>query len=142
MTDLFVIDTSVLISAHLSPFTPPRQAYDLAHHRGMVVFSKATFHEFASTFTREKFERYHSLENRLRMIELVEHKGYFKEATIKLTVCRDPNDDMFLELAVSCNASAIVTSDPDLLALHPIPIGQAGLPGIPILSPTDFLKTN
>lgn len=133
MTDLFVIDTGVLISAHLLPNTTPRQAYNRARQKGIVVFSKATFQEFASTFTREKFDKYQPLETRLRMIDLVERRGLFKETSVKLAICRDPNDDMFLELAVSCKASVIVTSDPDLLALHPFS-------GINMLSPADFLK--
>lgn len=133
MTDFFVIDTSTLISAHLSPHTAPRQAYDLARQKGITVFSRDTFHEFATRFTREKFERYQSLENRLNMIKLIEQRAFFKEVSIKITTCRDSNDDMFLELAVSCNASAIISSDPDLLVLHPFQ-------NIPILSPTNFLK--
>lgn len=132
MTDLFVIDTGVLISAHLLPHSAPRQA-DLARQRGLAVFSKATFHEFATTFTREKFERYQPLENRLKMIALIEDRGHFKETDIQITECRDPNDNKFLELAVSCKASAIISSDTDLLMLHPFR-------DIPILTPTDFLK--
>jgi len=134
MTDLFIIDTNVLISAHLLPQSAPRQAYDLARQRGIPVFSKATFHEFATTFTREKFERYQPLENRIKMIKLVEERGHFKEVSVKITECRDPNDDMFLELAVSCMATAIISSDPDLLLLHPFR-------SIPILSPANFLRT-
>jgi len=134
MTDLFILDTSVLISAHLLPHSTPRQAYDLARQRGFPVFSKSTFHEFATTFTREKFERYQSLENRIKMIELVEERGHFKEVSVNITECRDPNDDMFLELAVSCMATAIISNDPDLLLLHPFR-------SIPILSPADFLRT-
>jgi putative PIN family toxin of toxin-antitoxin system len=133
VTNLFVIDTSVLISAHLLPLSTPRRAYDKARQSGILVFSKATFHEFASTFTREKFEKYQSLEARLSLIELIERRSFFKEPTIKLAICRDPNDDMFLELAVSCHAATIVTSDPDLLALHPFN-------GINIFSPADFLQ--
>ena len=133
MTDLFVIDTGVLISAHLLPQSAPRQAYDLARQKGIAVFSKATFHEFATTFTREKFEPYQSLENRLKMISLIEERGHFKETYVQITECHDPNDNKFLELAVSCKASAIISSDTDLLILHPFR-------DIPILTPTDFLK--
>lgn len=133
MTDLFVIDTNVLISAHLLPQSATRQAYDLVWKKGIAVFSKATFHEFATTSTREKFERYQQLENRLRMIGLIEDRSHFKEATVQITECRDPKDNMFLELAISCAASAIISSDPDLLLLHPFR-------GIPILSPADFLN--
>lgn len=34
-------------------------------------------------------------------------------------VSRDPNDDMFIALAVAGNASCIVTEDKDLLVLNP-----------------------
>jgi uncharacterized protein len=133
MTKLFVVDTSTLISAHLLPESKPRKAYDLVCSLGVTVFSISTFHEFGTTFTREKFERYQSLDNRLLMIKFIEQRSHFKEISIRLKVCRDPTDDMFLELALGCGASAIITSDPDLLELNPFR-------EIPILSPADFLK--
>ncbi|WP_459868116.1 putative toxin-antitoxin system toxin component, PIN family [Endothiovibrio diazotrophicus] len=49
-----------------------------------------------------------------------------------MTECRDPKDNKFLELAVAGGASALITGDQDLLALHPFR-------GIPILAPADFL---
>jgi putative PIN family toxin of toxin-antitoxin system len=48
--------------------------------------------------------------------------------------CRDPRDDMILEVAVNGAANAIVTGDGDLLTLHPFM-------GVPILSPADWLRT-
>ena len=50
--------------------------------------------------------------------------------TIK--ACRDPKDDMFLELAVNGNANYIITGDDDLLSLNPFR-------EIKILTPNDFL---
>jgi predicted nucleic acid-binding protein len=47
--------------------------------------------------------------------------------------CRDPKDDKFLELALSAQASCLVTGDQDLLVLHPFR-------GIPILTPAAFLE--
>jgi predicted nucleic acid-binding protein len=46
--------------------------------------------------------------------------------------CRDAKDDKYLELALAAGADMIVSSDEDLLVLHP-------WRGIPILSPADFL---
>jgi len=46
--------------------------------------------------------------------------------------CRDTSDDIILALAVSANADVIVSSDNDLLTLHP-------WRGISILTPAQFL---
>ncbi|MDT8447449.1 MAG: putative toxin-antitoxin system toxin component, PIN family [bacterium] len=40
------------------------------------------------------------------------------EPQVKIKKCRDPHDDMFLELAVAGNAQVILSGDQDLLALH------------------------
>ncbi len=47
-------------------------------------------------------------------------------------LCRDPKDNQFLALAQVAEADAIVTSDEDLLVMHP-------WCQIPILSPAGFL---
>lgn len=52
----------------------------------------------------------------------------------QIRACRDPNDDKFLEVAVNGEADLIVSSDQDLLALHPFM-------DVPILSPADYLKS-
>ena len=53
--------------------------------------------------------------------------------TQSLEVCRDPKDDKFLELAVSAQASYLVTNDKDLLVLNPF---QA----VGVRMRTDFLS--
>ena len=45
--------------------------------------------------------------------------------------CRDPDDRVFLELAIASGADIVVTGDADLLAL-------AGKAGVPILTPAEF----
>jgi uncharacterized protein len=50
-----------------------------------------------------------------------------------ITACRDPKDNKFLELAITAEASCIVTGDQYLLVLHPFD-------NITICSPPDFLK--
>jgi uncharacterized protein len=52
---------------------------------------------------------------------------------IAVTASRDPKDDKFLELAVSANASCVITGDKDLLILHPFR-------GIPIVNAVDFIN--
>ena len=51
----------------------------------------------------------------------------------RITACRDPTDDKFLELAVNGRADLIVSADADLLALNPFH-------GIPIVTPAVFVQ--
>jgi len=51
----------------------------------------------------------------------------------RIMACRDPKDDIVLEVAVTGRADFIVTGDNDLLVLHPFE-------GIPIIGPAEFLK--
>jgi uncharacterized protein len=55
------------------------------------------------------------------------------EPVVKITACRDPKDDMFLELALTANADCIISRDEDLLVLHPFE-------NIPILNTSDFMR--
>lgn len=49
-------------------------------------------------------------------------------------LCRDPKDDMYLELALSGKADCIITGDPDLLVLN-------SFENIPIITPKEFLDS-
>lgn len=55
------------------------------------------------------------------------------DVDVRITACRDPKDDKFLELAVSGHATHIVSGDSDLVALNPFQ-------GIQILPPHSFLE--
>ena len=50
----------------------------------------------------------------------------------RVTDCRDPKDDLFLELALASGAGILVSSDNDLLVLHP-------WRGVRILRPAEYL---
>lgn len=60
-------------------------------------------------------------------------KAKFVDVTRKITVCRDPHDDKFLECAVAGNADYIVSADEDLLSLR-------GFEGIPIIDLPTFWR--
>jgi hypothetical protein len=54
------------------------------------------------------------------------------DPVVRVTDCRDPKDDKYLELALAAGAEVIVSSDDDLLVLHP-------WRGTRILNPADYL---
>lgn len=53
--------------------------------------------------------------------------------TERISACRDPTDDKFLEVAVNCRADIIVSGDAELLVLSPFR-------GIPIVTPAAFVQ--
>ena len=133
MNNAFVFDTNALISAHLLDKSASRKAYNKAIDNGVLIYSAETFDEFANTFIRSKFEKYLPLEKRMSVIGEFQARGALIKTRIVISICRDPNDNKFLELAISANASCIITGDKDLLILNPFR-------GIPILNAADFIN--
>jgi putative PIN family toxin of toxin-antitoxin system len=130
---LFVFDTNTFISAALIKGSVNDLALDKAFKTGKVLISAASFAEFTEVLFRRKFDKYLTDTRRLEVLQKIERDTLFCEVSVTITACRDPKDDKFLELALSANASAIITGDKDLLTLHPFR-------NISIISPADFLQ--
>ena len=133
MNSIFIFDTNCLISAHLLPSSVNREAFNKAMKTGMLVYSEETMAEWVEVFTRPKFDKYISLEDRLNVIAVFETRSQLINITEQIIACRDPKDDKFLSLAVTANASCIITGDKDLLVLNPFQ-------NITIVNPAEFLK--
>jgi putative PIN family toxin of toxin-antitoxin system len=127
-----VFDTNVLVSALLLPDSKPRQALEQALLKGRVLLSFATLAELYEVLGRKKFLRYIDEEDIRSFLAALTREAEWVEVNVRIAVCRDPKDDKFLELAVSGNATHIVTGDADLIALNPFR-------GIEILPPHRFL---
>jgi uncharacterized protein len=131
---VFVFDTNALISAHLLRKSVSAEALNRALRLGRLIFSDATFNEFAEVLYRKKLDKYFEESEREEILFALTLKNLQLKPVIEIKACSDPKDDMFLELAVSAEASCIISGDPHLLELHPFR-------GIPILNAADFLKT-
>jgi len=119
MTNRFVLDTNVLISALLFKTSVPFRAIELAEKQGIILYSEATLNELEQVLNRKKFNKYLSLEDRQLFLLKFISSSQLVSITENITVCRDEKDNQFLELAVSGNANLIVTGDMDLLVLSP-----------------------
>ena len=110
----------------------PRQAWDRARETGVILASHDTLAELGSVLHRPKLAGYLSLSEitvflaeLARVVELV-------AITQRITLCRDPRDDKFLELAIAGRADFLVTGDVDLLTLDPFH-------GTAIMDPATYL---
>ena len=128
-----VFDTNVIVSAALFEHSKPAQALNKAFNDGEVLVSQTTEKELEEIFFRTKFDPYTTIEERTEFLHYFFQQATKIEITKKVSICRDPKDNMILELAVSGQADVIITGDKDLLDLNPFE-------GVPVLLPTDFLK--
>ena len=129
----FVVDTNIVVSAVLFPQSVPRQALDHAQNIGVVLVLALTLTELQQVLSRSKFDRYVPLEQRESFLQQLTNTTQLVQVTESIDACRDPKDNQYLELAVSGQASVIVTGDQDLLVLHPFR-------DISIVTPQIFLQ--
>ena len=127
-----VFDTNVAVSAALQPRSTPRRAVDLILERGTLLLSIRALAELNEVLRRTRFDRYLRVERRLEFLATLLREAELVEVTETVSVCRDPDDDKFLELAVSGAATHIISGGEDLLTLNPFR-------GISVLSPQDFV---
>ncbi len=127
-----VFDTGVLVSAVLLPRSIPRQAFELAMGAGRLLASQSTVDELEEVLRRPKFNKYVSDQVRLEFLAALVSEIEIVPITQTINVCRDATDNKFLELAIAGRASHIVSSDSELLILHPFR-------GVAILRPHEFL---
>lgn len=128
-----VIDTNVYISAAISPHGKPNKVVFDAIRRGILLASTETFEELRTRLQRPRFLKYTTLEKRDAFLQLIWDESLFIAITETITACTDPDDDKFLELAVSGQADYIITGN--IKDFPPSPFQ-----GIPILRPAEFLE--
>jgi len=83
------------------------------------MVSLKTLEELRHVLNRKKFDRYIDSEAKKDFLVVLVGGSNLVEPTSEITVCRDPKDNMILELAVTGKANFIITGDDDLLVLNP-----------------------
>jgi putative PIN family toxin of toxin-antitoxin system len=116
---LIVFDVSTLIGAAIIRGSVPRQAFDSAIARDRIALSAAVYAELIAVLDRPRLARF--INPHLRdelVVSLVATAMWFDPAE-RVRECRDAKDDKYLELALAADAGIIVSSDNDLLVMHP-----------------------
>ncbi len=98
-----------------------------------IVFSRETFGELADVLmTRPPFDEL-SRELRGAFLGHLSERGIWRRPVTQTVKCKDPDDQPFLDLAVSSEADFQVTRDSDLLAIGRVAATR-------ILTPENFLN--
>lgn len=127
-----VFDASTLVGALLKEGSVPERALLLARSLETICLSTAVESEIREVFARPKFRTYLRPARPAHILAILTAAAWNVEPTERVTDCRDPKDNKYLELALATGARTIVSSDDDLLVLHP-------WRGIDIVTPSAFV---
>ena len=125
-------DASTVVSAALKADSVPERTLLRAEEADVFALSAAVDAEISGVLNRPKFARAISRRRRDRVLRILRGAAIWFDPVVRVTDCRDPKDDKYLELALAAGAEIIVSSDDDLLMLHP-------WRGTRILNPADYL---
>ena len=131
-----VFGTNTLIRAGIRPQgTVGPVLLRLRHGEYTLLYAWPLLEELIDVLNRPRIrDKYHlTLQDIQTVVGLILLRGEGVAPTERITACRDPKDDKFLEVAVAGKADVIVSGAQDLLVLHP-------LAGIPIVPPNAFLQ--
>ena len=98
----------------------------------VFALSRAVEQEIGGVLSRPKFARAIRQERRDYILNALRNTAVWFEPEVRVTDCRDPKDNKYLELALAASAAMIVSRDEDLLVLDP-------WRGVRILRPAEYL---
>jgi putative PIN family toxin of toxin-antitoxin system len=131
-----VVDTNILVRAVIRPQgTVGPVLLRLRQGEYTLLYARSLLEELIDVLNRPRIrDKYRLTGGDIQtVLGLILLRGEEVTPLERITACRDPKDDKFLEVAVAGQADAIVSGDQDLLVLHPYA-------GIPIVTPRAFLR--
>lgn len=128
-----ILDNNVIISYLISENSTPGKCVEHCLKRDILCTSKQIIAELESKLSLTKFAKYFTIDDVQEFIESYKLVSKLFTTTNKLKICRDPKDDMFLELALKAKADFIITGDKDLLSLKEYKSTE-------IITPAEYLK--
>jgi len=127
-----VLDTNVLMSAIFWSGTPSKILDAWQEERLKLVISPDILDEYIRV--GQILEKKYLQTNIQTLIDRIAIKSeLLSPIPISPLICEDPDDDKFIEAALSGNCSLIVTGDKLLLKVN-------GYQNLQIITPSDFVK--
>ncbi|MBI3988170.1 MAG: putative toxin-antitoxin system toxin component, PIN family [candidate division NC10 bacterium] len=138
-----LVDTNVWVSALLNPSGPPAQLKN-AWVDGLfdVIVCLPVLEEIADVLQRPRIQRKYKIHKHeiVQYLRLITGRAILVPVTGTVTGCRDPDDNLLLEAAITGGAKYLVTRDDDLKRDLDL-ILQMRQHGVRVVSVSQFLKT-
>ena len=112
-----ILDTNWYVSASINR-NSSRRLYELLTRENLTIFySRELLEEYQAVISRKKFNKYISIHQANRFINLVMTRLAPVEIKSPVHKSRDTKDNFLLSMSIDCTADYLVTGDPDLLEL-------------------------
>lgn len=129
---VIVFDVSTLVGVAIRENSTSDRALRHALRTDQVAVSEPMLAELLDVLHRPRPAHFPNPDLRAALLNQLLALGVPFVPAVRVTDCRDPKDDKYLELALAARATSLVSSDDDLLVLHP-------RRGIRIVQPADYL---
>ena len=127
-----VLDTNVLVAGLLSPFGPCGGIVRLVTSGDLILcFDARILSEYREVLSRPKF--HFNPDQVAALLDYIEHQGWVTAGVPLSEPLPDPDDEPFLEIAISSQASYLVTG-------NKIHFPSKSCRGVKVVSPAEFLK--
>ena len=105
-----VLDTNILVSALLQPLGPSAQLFLRCLNGSLqLCLTGSIFAEYEEVISRPRLKRSPDvIAGTLRTIRDI---GLWVKPSARVTICSDPDDDVFLECAQAANARYVITGN-------------------------------
>jgi putative PIN family toxin of toxin-antitoxin system len=131
--DRIIVDTNLWIHFLLSDKWQVLGGM-IEEHEVTLIFSEELLQEFIEVTQRPKFKKYFQLRDVEAFLKAIRTRAIFVEVTAQISICRDPNDNFLLALAIDGAATHLLTGDKDLLVLKKVKKTK-------IITVSDYLKS-
>ena len=129
---LVVVDVNLVVSAALKATSTPALALLAARTEARLAMSQAVQGDYIEVLSRPKFAKALPQARPDAFLSSLLSDAVMFEPAVRVCDCRDPDDDIYLELTLVAGAEAILSGDANLLVLTP-------WRGIPILTASAYL---
>lgn len=130
---MIVFDVSSLVGAAIRRDGIPERALRRALEADTLAPSRAVADELLDVFHRPRLARYLDPVLGADVLGSVLSCAVWFDPAVRVLDCRDAKDNKYLELALAAGAGTLVSSDDDLLVLHP-------WHGVRVLRPAEYLS--
>lgn len=112
-----VVDTNVWVSALINPRGAPAQVLGAYRDRCFtLITSEVMLEELREVLSRPRIAKKYGVRGRDvdTLVDLMRRHATMVEIRGEIQICRDPDDDVLIEVALIGKANALVSRDEDL----------------------------